>query len=122
MSRVVSQIRATDTGRRHIKKIPLSKMMSIEDSVNKETVYTSGIEYKIEVKFGARAIIDYDKRSDELRYAIDATKTNVIEFIFGEFRPYFGELNMALWENDIDAAREILSNFEKQMFEKDSFE
>jgi hypothetical protein len=121
MSKLVSQIKATDTGRRHAKKEPLSKVLSVKDSVEMDVVYQHGIEYRIEVKLGARAVIPHDQ-PEKLDFAIDATKRSIIEHIFGEFRPYFRELEMALWEYDTETATKILKRFERQMFEEDSFE
>lgn len=121
MSKVVSMIKATDTGRRYMKKEPLSKLITIKESVEQDFAVGYNTLYRIEVKLGANAIIPVDE-PDRLEYAVDNTKRNVVEYMFGEFRPYFRELSMALWEEDIPAAREIMARFEKQMFEEDSFE
>jgi len=121
MSKVVSMIRASGTGRRSLKKERLSKIMNIYENVETTLETKFNTEYRIDVRLGAKAIVAaYD--DDHLKYAIEDTKRNVIEYIFGEFRPYFRELSMALWDEDTKAAMEILERFEKQMFEEDSFE
>lgn len=121
MSKVVSQIKAQDTGRRHVPRTKLSSVLSVKDELLMDAPWAYGMEYRIEAKLGAKAIIPHDD-PNQLKYAIDSTKENVIEYIFGEFRPYFRELNMALWEHDTEVAMEILKRFERQMFEQDSFE
>lgn len=121
MSKVVSMIKATDTGRRSIKKERLSKVMNIKEGVETDFAAQYNMLYRIEVKLGAQTTVPaYD--TDRLQYAIQDTKKNVIEYMFGEFRPYFREISMALWEEDTKAAMEIMARFEKQMFEEDSFE
>lgn len=121
MSKVVSMIKATDTGRRSLKRDRLSKVINIRETVETDVTVNYGIMYRIKVEFGANAIVPMDDK-DRLEYAIENTKRNVAEYIFGEFRPYFRELSLALWEEDVPAAMEIMSRFEKQMFEEDSFE
>ena len=121
MSKVVSMIKATDTGRRSMKKERLSKLINITENVESDIAYNYSIQYRIKVELGAMASVPAND-GDRLLYAIENTKRNVAEYIFGEFRPYFRELNMALWEEDVPAAMEILKRFEDQMFEQDSFE
>jgi hypothetical protein len=121
MSKVVSMIKATDTGRRSMKKERLSKVMSVRENVEADVAYNYNIQYRIKVEFGAQTFVPSND-PNSLQYAIEDTKRNVAEYIFGEFRPYFREISMALWEEDIPAAQAILERFEKQMFEQDSFE
>ena len=121
MSKVVSMIKATDTRRRSLKRERLSKVMTIEENVATDFASQYNMLYRIEVKLGAQTAVPAHD-TDRLQYAIEDTKRNVIEYMFGEFRPYFRELSMALWEEDVPAAMEIMSRFEKQMFEEDSFE
>lgn len=121
MSKVISMIKAHDTHRRSFKREPLSKLINITENVETDVAYNYNLMYRIKVEFGANAIVPMDDQ-DRLQYAIENTKRNVAEYIFGEFRPYFRELSMALWEEDIPAAQEIMARFEKQMFEQDSFE
>ena len=121
MSKVVSMIKATDTGRRSMKKERLSKVMDIRENVEADAAYNYNIQYRIKVEFGATTMVPAHD-TDRLQYAIQDTKKNVIEYMFGEFRPYFRELSMALWEEDTKAAMEIMARFEKQMFEEDGFE
>ncbi len=121
MSKVVSMIKASDTGRRSLKKERLSKVMTIHENVETTLETKFNTEYRIDVMLGAKATVAaYD--DDHLKYAIEHTKRTVVEYIFGEFRPYFRELSMALWDEDVPAAMEIMERFEKQMFEEDSFE
>ncbi len=114
-------IKATDTGRRSMKREPLSKLINITENVETDVSYNYNIMYRIKVEFGSNVIVPMDDQ-DRLQYAIENTKRNVSEYIFGEFRPYFRELSLALWEEDVPAAMEIMARFEKQMFEQDSFE
>ena len=121
MSKVVSMIKAEDTHRRSLRREPLSKLINIKENVETDVAYNYNIMYRIKVELGANAIVPMDDQ-DRLKDAIQHTKRNVTEYMFGEFRPYFRELSIALWEEDIPAAKEIMARFEKQMFEQDSFE
>jgi hypothetical protein len=49
--------------------------------------------------------------------AINRTKQQVIEGIFGEFRPYFRRIEKAIYSYDYDKAGEILYEMERLMFE-----
>lgn len=122
MSKVVSMIKAVDTGRRSlIKQEPLNKLIMIKEDVYQDDTFDDNLHYRIEVKLGADVVVPVGD-TVQLEYAIDVTKESVVEYMFGEFRPYFRELSMALWKEDVADARKILKRFERQMFEEDSFE
>ena len=52
-----------------------------------------------------------------LTLAINRTKQQVIEGIFGEFRPYFRRIEKAIYDYDYDKAGELLYEMERLMFE-----
>jgi hypothetical protein len=99
----------------------LASMVDIGATMNKDVACHTQTRYSIRVKLGADAWVD-DHRPEALPKAIVQTQRAVTEAVFGEFRPYFRELNMAVLDGKYDDLYEILDRFEKQMFKADSFE
>ena len=125
MSQIVKAIQATDTGnRRFIKEnlSPLFQDVFETKSEIKELQSNHGSvvkQYRIGVTLGQIAMVDetaYLSDPDALTNAIDTTKRAVVEGIFGEFRPYFRRIELALANYDTDKARLILHELEDQMF------
>ncbi len=126
MSQVVKAISATDTGdRRYIKEklSPLFQDVFDVKSQISELRDSSGQVikvYKIGVTLGnsvAVSELDQLQNPDSLTEAINTTKRAVIEGIFGEFRPYFRRMEIALSNYDTEQARLILHELEDLMFE-----
>ena len=119
MSRLVSQLQAFSTNKRHMIEEPLSSIIQISDEVVPNfSRYTT--EYSIEARIGSKVIVsECENNSEELQYAFDSIKRAVTEHIFGEFRQYFSALHIALLNNDNKKAFELLRAFEKQMFNAD---
>ncbi len=126
MSQVVKAISATDTGdRRYIKEklSPLFQDVFDVKSQIGELRDSSGQVikvYKIGVTLGnsvAVSELDQLQNPDSLTEAINTTKRAVIEGIFGEFRPYFRRMEIALSNYDTEQARLILHELEDLMFE-----
>ena len=124
MSKLVQAVEAS-AGRNYQRRMKpeslLASMIDIEAAMNKEAVRYTQTRYSIRVKLGADAWMD-DHRHEALPKAIKQTQRAITEAVFGEFRPYFRELNMAVLDCNYDVLHEILDRFEKQMFEADSFE
>ncbi len=126
MSQVVKAISAADTGdRRYIKdKIsPLFQDVFDVKSQISELRDSSGQVikvYKIGVTLGnsvAVSELDQLQNPGSLTEAINTTKRAVIEGIFGEFRPYFRRMEMALANYDTEKARLILHELEDLIYE-----
>ena len=122
MSQVVKAIYAQETKeRKHLlrKTAPL-----FDDVFNVETRIHNlphvGIAYDIGVTLKASCVVTEEERrgSDHaLTLAINRTKQQVIEGIFGEFRPYFRRIEKAIYDYDYDKAGELLYEMERIMFE-----
>jgi hypothetical protein len=127
MSQIAKAIVATDTGERKFIPRNLSPLFTDVFSSKSEIseVYstdgTVAIKYRIGTKIGADCMVtDYDRlRSDNaLQHAINRTKRQVIEGIFGEFRPYFRRIEKAIYDHNMEEAGRLLYQMESQMFEE----
>lgn len=126
MSQLVTAIMATDSGERRILKQKTSQLFQDvfsgrEDSMH---VYSPdiGIVYRIGVTLGASTLIpEGGSMADPnaLQHAIRRTKEQVIEAVFGEFRSYFRQIDIALYKHEHEEAARLLGEMEKKMFEVD---
>lgn len=120
MSEVVKAIRFLDLGdRKYIqsKKNPLFEGVFNAKAVAGDTYTESGFvakRYRIEVRIGADAYIVED---DNILESVNRTKRQVIEAIFGEFRPHFRQIEKAIYEYDYHEAGKLLHEMEKKMYE-----
>jgi hypothetical protein len=113
MSKLASAIRDTCTGQHKIDYMPRATIAHTlrEDVVTTQTGYLT--EYSIEARVGARVFI---RQQSELPFAIQDVKSAILEEVFGEFRGYFKEAHMALWNRDFDEAMKVLGEMERQMY------
>jgi hypothetical protein len=124
MSQVVKAITAQDTGERkvfHDSFSPLFQDVFNIKSEIQEFKYLSDVAkaYRIGVTLGAQVYVeDLEMIANEnaLTNAIDLTKRQVIEAIFGEFRQDFMMVERALYDRDFQKAREYLRVFEDKMY------
>jgi hypothetical protein len=125
MSKLVSALEAIPSKDRRFKKQKLfNTVVDFDSRISKEFADHIEIQtrYSLVAKFGTNVWID-DRLADvQLPQAMRETQRAVTEAVFGEFRTYFRELNIALLENRYEDMYEILDRFEKQMFNADSFE
>lgn len=126
MSQLVTAITATDMGERRILKMKTSQLFQDLFSGREETaeVYSPdiGIVYKIGVTLGATTFVqehDHLVNPNALQHAIRRTKEQVIEAVFGEFRSYFRQIDIALYKHEHEEAARLLGEMEKKMFEVD---
>jgi len=127
MSQVVKAIVAADTGDRRVVTKGLSPLFTdvfqtksewfeVRDETNSVTKV-----YRIGVKIGGQAMVtDYEyMTSDEaLTSAVNRTKRQVIEAIFGEFRQDFRRIEKAIYDHDSESAGRMLYDMERKMFEE----
>lgn len=77
-------------------------------------------EYRIEVGLRHNILLTEEmlhaSESSALAEAVAMVKDAIIEEVFGEFRPHFRAINLALWERDFDKALKALRAMEVQMF------
>ena len=126
MSQVAKAIVATDTGERKFIPKGLSPLFTdvfsvkSEISENYSVLGDVGILYRIGTRIGADCLVTDDermKRDNPLQHAIDRTKRQVIEGIFGEFRPHFRRIEKAIYGYDYEEAGRLLYEMERVMFE-----
>ena len=120
MSNVVNAIMAKKGDRARPKQTKLFRdVFTVREDI--QTV-TAGIEvqYRIGVTLGSECWVDeisIIKAPNALEMAIDRSKRQVIEAIFGEFRADFRNIERALYDSNIEEARVMLHDLEKKMFE-----
>ena len=120
MSNVVNAIMAKKGDRARPKQTKLFRdVFTVREDI--QTV-TAGIEvqYRIGVTLGSECWVDeisIISKHDALEMAIDRTKRQVIEAIFGEFRVDIRNIERALYDSNIEEARVMLHDLEKKMFE-----
>jgi hypothetical protein len=122
MSQLSKAIIATDTGERKYIPHELSPLFqdifSAKEEIQQVTTPTDiGKVYRIGCKIGSQAVVsDYDYE-DALENAIMRTKRQVIEGVFGEFRPHFRRIEKAIYDHDYNEAGRLLHEMEHIMFE-----
>ena len=125
MSQLSKAIVATDTGeRKHIpqKLSPLIQNIFSSKAEIQETIshVDIGVSYRIGCNIGARVTVsEYERmrNPDALDAAIMRAKRQVIEGVFGEFRPHFRQIEIALYNYDYTEAARLLHEMEYLMFE-----
>jgi len=120
MSQVVNAIVATKGDRARIKQTKLFKdVFSVREDMQTTNMGTE-IQYRIGVTIGSQCWVDqleYLKDGNALEAAIERTKRQVIEAIFGEFRVDFRNIERALYDSDIETARVMFHALEDRMFQ-----
>ena len=123
MSQIVNAIASFDTGdRKYIPQKTSRLFQNLFDAKSEwETVHTPCIAkvYKIQVKLGNTVMVeDHPNKNheEELARAVERTKKQIVEAIFGEFRTNFREIEQALYDYDYEMTRVLLAKFEDQMF------
>ena len=120
MSKVVNAIMATKGEHRRIKQTKLFQdVFAVREDIQTVTAGTE-IQYKIGVTLGAQCWVsemEQLKNDDALVMAVQRTKRQVIEAIFGEFRADFRSIERALYDSDIETARVMFHTLENRMFE-----
>ena len=124
MSQVVKAITAQDTGERKVFQgfSPLFQDVFSAKSEIQEKFAGAGdvaLGYRIGVTLGSQVwVSELEALGNEsaLSEAVDRTKHQVIEAIFGEFRTDFMMIERALYDRDFQKARSYLTQLENKMF------
>lgn len=123
MSNLVKAIAATDTGERTYIKQKMSKLFQDVFSVREDmqTTYAPEIAvvYKIGVTLGNQVMVpEFAKLQNEnaLTLAIERTKEQIIEAVFGEFRQDFRLIEKLLYDYDFEGAATALRAMEQKMY------
>lgn len=125
MSQLSKAITALDTGDRKYIPKGLSPLFQDIFSAKSEifevkNVDDIGIVYRIGCRVGATVTVsDYErmKSNNALSEAVNRTKCQVIEGIFGEFRPHFRRIEKAIYDYNYEEAGRLLHEMERVMFE-----
>lgn len=120
MSQVVNAITAIQGDRRRLKQTKLFQdVFSVREDIAEVQAMTQ-TQYRIGVTLGSQCWVDNlekIKSDNALELAVQRTKRQVIEAIFGEFRIDFRNIERAMYDSDIETARVMLHEMEKKMFE-----
>jgi hypothetical protein len=120
MSKVVNAIMATKGDSRRLKQTKLFQdVFAVREDIHTVTADIQ-IQYRIGVTLGAQCWVDemeQFKNDDALVMAIQRTKRQVVEAIFGEFRADFRSIERALYDSNIEEARVMFHALEDRMFE-----
>jgi hypothetical protein len=123
VSQLSKAVVATTTGeRRYVpqKISPLFQDIFSSTAEIQEVAPEIGTMYRVECKIGSRVIISDRERVEDvgaLEKAIIRTKHQIIEGVFGEFRPYFRRIEQAIYNYDYAEASRLLHEMERLMFE-----
>jgi hypothetical protein len=123
MSQLSKAIVATDTGERKFIQQKLSHLFqdifSAKAEIQSVTTPTDiGKVYRIGCKIGAQTVVSEGYQYDgALEDAVMRTKRQVIEGVFGEFRPHFRRIEKAIYDHDYNEAGRLLHEMEQLMFE-----
>lgn len=120
MSKVVNEIMAVKGDRHRLKQTRLFQdVFTTREDIQDVNAGTE-IQYRIGVTLGAQCWVDEVEqlKSDyAVCNAVERTKRQVIEAIFGEFREDFRNIERALYDSNVEDARVQLHDMEKKMFE-----
>lgn len=120
MSKVVNAIMATKEDRRRFKQTKLFQdVFNVREDIQ-EVNAGMEIQYRIGVTIGAQCWVDDSLKNkngdDAIEMAVQRTKRQVIEAIFGEFRDDFRSIERALYDSNIEEARIMFHALEDKMF------
>lgn len=125
MSEVVNAITATKGDRFRLKQTKLfNDVFAVREDIQTLSPGTE-IQYRIGVTLGSQCWVDelsQLKAGDAVEMAIERTKRQVIEAIFGEFRTDFRNIERALYNSDIETARVMFHALEERMFQVTAFD
>lgn len=124
MSNIIKAILATDTGER--RQIPVKSrffqdVFSMKEEISDTydaSMYAAKV-YKIGVTLGNTCLVtelEHLKNAHALEFAIERTKKQVIEAIFGEFRQDFRAIERLIYDYDFEGAATALRAMEEKMY------
>lgn len=122
MSNLVKAIAASDTGERRavpIKSKLFQDVFSMREDIGETYQHEVAKIYKIGVTLGSTCMVtelESMKNYLALTHAIDRTKQQVIESVFGEFRQDFRTIEKLLYDYDFEGAATALRAMEQKMY------
>ena len=120
MSQVVNAITAIKGDRRRLKHTRLFQdVFSVREDISEVQAMTQ-TQYRVGVTLGSQCWVDdlaIIRNDNAIELAVQRTKRQVIEAIFGEFREDFRNIERSLYDSDVETARVQLHEMEKKMFD-----
>lgn len=100
----------------YVMKQQLPALCKIEASVlaGADSVFCTKYRYRVTVTLGSEKVVARPSEIEDVKGVILKGITN---FVFGEFRGDIIDLETALWEDNVDAAKSALSALKKKMFD-----
>ena len=127
MSQLAKAILATDTNQRR-EILPKLSPLFLDTFDGKSTIqeltHRADIQYqyRIEARIGASCWVsrlEMARDNNPLTHAINRTKQQVIEAVFGEFRQDIRMIEQAVWNHDTETAGKLLNDLERKMFSQE---
>jgi hypothetical protein len=123
MSQISKAIEWTDTGERKLIRTKLSPLFEqmVDTKASWETTKDYNVlkQYRIQLTLRNTFTVselEVLKNNDALKEAVDRAKKQMIEAVFGEFRPYIRRLEQAIYDYNMEEAGNILQDMENVMF------
>ena len=114
MSALTKAIEAERTGRVKFSPAVPGVILVKEDIARIDSIeHTACIQYKLTAQFSAHG---YATDPKDLKHLTAGAQRQIIEAVFGEFRPAFREIEMAMFDLDVDKARRLLRELELEMY------
>lgn len=114
MSKLLDAIEARqhEHAQRRIGRQALPRVVDIKTEIRQDPV-TLQYAYSINLMLG---VTHRFVKPDDIYKAVEHVRADVREFVFGEFRKPLLDITSALWDDDVEGARELLEGLRKQMF------
>lgn len=122
MSNLVKAIAASDTGERRavpVKSKLFQDVFSMREYIGETYQHDVAKVYRIGVTLGNTCMVtelESMKNHLALTHAIERTKQQVIEAVFGEFRQDFRMIEKLLYDYDFEGAATALRAMEQKMY------
>ena len=107
---IVTNIKLHDTGKRHMMPAVFDYKREVKEITDAQ--FNQAIRYRASVVFGLEAVA-HDK--SELAFIRTRATQQFLHAIYGPFIPMLLEIERALYENDIVAARQLLAKMHNEM-------
>lgn len=113
MSKLANKIDAQQT--RRVKLVPASPVVEVSENWTELRAMNSlAKEYSLGVTFVVKGFAN-DSATDGLIQLKDMARRQIIEEVFGEFRPLLRKVELALYNLNFDEARSALRELENEM-------
>ena len=97
------------------RELPGMEVMKLVGELRWLQKYTAA--HGAEARFRAETAIPYDCNDVIHEEHVKAAKRKIVEAVFGEFRPFFIQINSELFNRNFERARELIREMEDSMFE-----